>query len=661
MFPQTKFKPPKYQKYLNVTEIFTKEEIKNLKKINPDISNLFKASSNKNIYNNKDSYLNTDISKDSTQKLILKKKFFSLILEEIKKEFERKKDSIMSKIISLLINEIITISKIVRENQILNEFFNEFKNDRFTYFEGSKKFFNNNKTYQSKKEIFSKSEQFVSNGSHIFKKSQPKKNKIIQNASFTELNNLEKSRDRSVNNTRIMNTDNGINISKKNIDVNNNKNNNGMYYSFKKLRINEFKKNNKTNSKPNKNKLNCNNSRSLILMDYTNSNTEQKITLNNKSNNKNNSLKKKLIYFQDKYKKNQKKFFNRSVNKKDKEIKVKELSIIEFINSNTDIFNTIETENFNIFEFGKRVGKSNVLPLIGYYIFNHLGFYDIINFNKFEKWSKKIDEGYSRSVTYHTNIHASDITQTCLVYFKLGKINEICNISKNSKCSLFLSCLIHDYKHPGVNNNYLKETKDPLAILYNDSSILENMHLAEMFKLTNSNAIYNIFDQMDNNSYKQMRKEMISCVLATDMVFHNNYVDFMKRKKEEMKNGGEKKDKDESQIYMNLLIHSADISNPTKPFDIYFEWAKLVVNEFYEQGDKEKELGLVCSCDRNKVTIYQSQLGFINYIELAFFSLFVELFPNLKFYYDQLNNNKTKLISMEEEEKKKKENINNNL
>ena len=103
---------------------------------------------------------------------------------------------------------------------------------------------------------------------------------------------------------------------------------------------------------------------------------------------------------------------------------------------------------------------------------------------------------------------------------------------------------------------------------------------------------------------------------------------------------------------MNVLIHSADISNPTKPFDIYFQWAKLVMKEFYEQGDKEKELNLPWSCDRNKVTIYQSQLGFINFIEIPYFTLFVEVFENLKFFLDNLNSNKQKLIDMQEKEKK---------
>ena len=186
------------------------------------------------------------------------------------------------------------------------------------------------------------------------------------------------------------------------------------------------------------------------------------------------------------------------------------------------------------------------------------------------------------------------------------------------------------------------------------------MHLAETFKLINSNDTFNIFDKIENNVYKQFRKEMISCVLATDMAFHNNYVNFLKYKIDDIKKEGKNINKnDDYQNYLNLLIHSADISNPTKPFDIYFKWAKLVVNEFYDQGDKEKKLGMNCSCDRNKVTIYQSQLGFINFIEIPFFSLFAEIFPKLKFYNDQLISNKNKLISMEEEDKKKNENLNN--
>ena len=329
-----------------------------------------------------------------------------------------------------------------------------------------------------------------------------------------------------------------------------------------------------------------------------------------------------------------------------------------FMNIDKNSFNNIENQNFNIFDLSKNVGRGNILPIIGYYIFNRFGFYNILKYNKYENWCRKIADGYIKSNSYHTDLHAADITHTCLIYLKVGKINKICNLSKISKCALFLSCICHDYKHPGVNNNYLKETRNKLAIKYNDISILENMHIAQTFKIINNpNNEYNIFINLDTNTYKQFRKEMISCVLSTDMTFHNEYVNFLKKcceiKKSNNSNGkdDDKNNNNEYQNYMNVLIHSADISNPTKPFDIYFQWAKLVMKEFYEQGDKEKELNLPCSCDRNKITIYQSQLGFINFIEIPHFSLFVEVFENLKFYLDNLNINKQKLIDMQEKQK----------
>ena len=646
-----------YQKYFNANEFFTKDEIKSLKKLNPEINNLFKIPTvTSNNLNNKHSYLTADISKESKKLLISKKQFFSLILEELKKYFEKEKNNVMSKVLSLLINEMITISKMVQENRILNNFFAEIKNDKRIYLNEAKKSFNITRKSKSKpkKDIKPKSdnqlENIIVNGSNILKHSNSKIGNIIKgSSSFFESNNFDKNKEK----------DNNIYVNTENENINiNNKNKNYFYFTTKKPKMIEKKKNNKNNeSKINisNNKISIQNqNKSSSELDYTNSKTEKKIISNNKNKISAYLIKKRLKFNQDK-KHHKEKSFNKVINTKKK---IEEFSIINFVHSNSDLFNNIETENFDIFELENKVGTSNVLPLIGYYIFNRLGFHDIMNYNKFENWCRKIDEGYLKN-PYHTNIHAADVTQTCLNYLKLGKINEICNLTKISKCGLFLSCMCHDYKHPGVNNNYLKETKNLYALTYNDASILENMHISETFKLINLDKTCNIFDKVDSNVYKQFRKEMISCVLATDMAFHNNYVNFLKEKLNDIKNENDKKKQNnpnDYQNYMNLLVHSADISNPTKPFDIYFKWAKLVVNEFYDQGDKEKKLGMACSCDRNKVTIYQSQLGFINYIELAYFSLFAELFPKLKFYYEQLNNNKNILISMADEEKNKNEN-----
>ena len=273
----------------------------------------------------------------------------------------------------------------------------------------------------------------------------------------------------------------------------------------------------------------------------------------------------------------------------------------------------------------------------------------------FETWCCKIASGYNSKNPYHNDIHAGDITQTCLTFFKIGKINEICKLSQLSKCALFLSCICHDYKHPGVNNNFLKDTRNILAIKYNDNSILENMHISEAFKLTLDYPNCDIFSGMNSDNYKQIRKEMISCVLYTDMTMHQKTIDFMKTIINNNNNikKGKKEEIDNHQDYMNLMVHSADISNPTKKFEIYWKWAQVVVEEFFQQGDKEKELGLKCSFDRETMTVYQNQLGFINYIVIPFFTTFTTIFPKLKYLLDNINNNKNEVLSLQEKNKEK--------
>jgi hypothetical protein len=314
------------------------------------------------------------------------------------------------------------------------------------------------------------------------------------------------------------------------------------------------------------------------------------------------------------------------------------------------LFN-LDDVNFNIFEFEKNVGKENTLPLIGKYIFNYFNFGEIINQVKYNNWCKKIAEGYNRNNSYHTDLHAADITHTSYIYFKVGLINDIMQLDNISICSLFLSCICHDYKHPGINNNYLIETNNSIAINYNDISVLENMHISETFKLIHSNNNCNIFENLEKNTYKKIRKQMITCVLNTDMSLHKESLDFMNNYLNKTDDNVAKYNQD----FMNLIIHSADISNPTKKFNIYYKWAELVMEEFYLQGDKEKELGLNCSYDRNKISLYKSQLGFIDFIEIPFYSLFVKVFSGLNFLIDNLNNNKEMIKLLEDENNKNKE------
>ena len=318
---------------------------------------------------------------------------------------------------------------------------------------------------------------------------------------------------------------------------------------------------------------------------------------------------------------------------------------------NIDDFNfssylSIESKDFDIFNFESKVGQENTLYMIGSYIYKKFDFSKIIKQKKFANWAKKIAAGYSRLNPYHTDLHGADVTQTCFISLLQDGVKEIAKVDNIDICSLILSCMCHDFKHFGLNNNFLKLTKHKLAIRYNDISILENMHISETFKLINSNPDCNIFFDVDKTTYEKMRKKMISCVLSTDMFYHSNHTQFMKDliAKKDIK-------QEDNQQYMNLLIHAADISNPTKPFNIYLKWAKLVLEEFCQQGDKEKALGLVCTCDRKKVKLNTNQIGFIDYVVEDFVSSFVKIFPSLKFLHDNLVDNRAKFVNYKEDEK----------
>lgn len=74
-----------------------------------------------------------------------------------------------------------------------------------------------------------------------------------------------------------------------------------------------------------------------------------------------------------------------------------------------------------------------------------------------------------------------------------GGLFDLCHTDSIEVFSLIVAAACHDYKHPGVNNVYLTEMRDPIAIQYNgkmttsynpiDISVLENYHVAQTFAL----------------------------------------------------------------------------------------------------------------------------------------------------------------------------------
>ena len=81
-------------------------------------------------------------------------------------------------------------------------------------------------------------------------------------------------------------------------------------------------------------------------------------------------------------------------------------------------------------------------------------------------------------------------------------------------------------------------------------------------------------------------------------------------------------------LLLSMCLHSADVGNPAKPWQLSCEWSARVMDEFFRQGDTEMDRGLPVSpfMDRERTDIAQAQAGFISVLIQPFFE--VQTTPN---------------------------------
>ena len=187
----------------------------------------------------------------------------------------------------------------------------------------------------------------------------------------------------------------------------------------------------------------------------------------------------------------------------------------------------------------------------------------------------RIETGYNDN-PYHNFRHAVDVTHTVYRYVTITEPRT--HVTHVEKFALLVAALSHDLDHPGVNNAFLVNTKDRLATLYNDSSVLENSHIAFLYDLIatrqtrhaavatrrprpgalprsdthigdantprsspsvcvssapgafpepGANDEANIFAALDDSLYREVRRIIIATVLHTDMSHHFKMVSQM--------------------------------------------------------------------------------------------------------------------------------------
>ncbi|CAK9075640.1 5'-cyclic nucleotide phosphodiesterase 1C (Cam-PDE 1C) (3' [Durusdinium trenchii] len=265
----------------------------------------------------------------------------------------------------------------------------------------------------------------------------------------------------------------------------------------------------------------------------------------------------------------------------------------------------------------------------------------------FQRFTTAVEKEYL-PVPFHSFAHSVDVLHA--VSRVLRCISSSSILSELEEFSLLVAALGHDIGHPGVNNGFLSEVGHELAMQYNDRSPLENMHCAKLYTITNKQET-NVFYHLSKDQYKEVRKICIESILHTDMMAHQAMVKdlqmLFQMNTEVFTAEPECDDKgqliisqpeveiftepDTKSKVLNCVLHSADVSNPCRAWDVTHDWAMVCLEEFFAQGDQEKLLGIPVQFlnDRDKLNKPNSQIGFIEFMIAPFFVAQIRLWPNL--------------------------------
>lgn len=223
---------------------------------------------------------------------------------------------------------------------------------------------------------------------------------------------------------------------------------------------------------------------------------------------------------------------------------------------------------------------------------------------------------------------------------------------------LLLSALCHDLEHTGRTNAFEIATRSPLALLYNDHSVLENHHASTGFALLTSTGV---LAGLSADKAKLFRPLFITAVLATDMAQHarlladaaacwplpvleppsaclplsltpSSVVARVSAVAAACATAtSPPRSLDERALLISLLLHSADLSSPLMPVPSSRRVTGLLDLEYAAQAEVEAALGLPASVPVafDSVAKAQMELSFLRFVVLPLYCCLAELLPQL--------------------------------
>ncbi|KAL6096010.1 pde7b [Pungitius sinensis] len=301
----------------------------------------------------------------------------------------------------------------------------------------------------------------------------------------------------------------------------------------------------------------------------------------------------------------------------------------------------VGTWNFDIFLFD-RLTNGNSLVTLMCHLFSVYGLVQHFQLDmvKLHRFLGMVQEDYHPQNPYHNAVHAADVTQAMYCYLQEPKLAE--HLSPQDVFLGLMSAAAHDVDHPGVNQPFLIKTRHHLASLYQNTSVLESHHWrSTVGMLRESGLLSHLPDDMSQD----MEQQLGSLILATDISRQN---EFLSTFREHL----DSQDLDlqlatHRHFILQIALKCADVCNPCRFWELSKQWSERVCEEFYRQGDLERNLDMEISplCNQLADSVPAIQIGFISYIVAPLFEewhRFAEPSPLSRTMMGHLHKNKAR-------------------
>ncbi|KXZ49452.1 hypothetical protein GPECTOR_21g678 [Gonium pectorale] len=311
----------------------------------------------------------------------------------------------------------------------------------------------------------------------------------------------------------------------------------------------------------------------------------------------------------------------------------------------------------------------HALSVLGYYLIQRAGLMERFRIEPLTlaRLLRTLESGYSSSNPYHNATHAADVLRSLHVLLHGARMTAH-YLDPLGLLAAYFAAVVHDYGHHGLTNDFLIATSHPLAVRYNDRCPMESHHCAAAFSLLAERPEVNALAGLTRTERNAFRKQVIELVLATDMKQHfailNHFTAVHKISSTGAPSGKQLSgrspltpessgrhfardvssgtpaeqsitgdpvpiDDAERLLSLQVALKVADIGHLGADQRTHKRWLSVLEEEFFAQGDRERQLGLSISplFDREKQGVSKSQVGFFKVVALPLVNAFVSAFP----------------------------------